>query len=285
MLVASKHRLVERLDDKVFAELEKALDLDAPSEKLRKRLNLSVSLYLWDHQRIKPGRAAVRARLNALRKAALHLYEQLNENPTEVAARTTIKLASDKLLQDKTYVVQGKTYVGSEYFDAVAEEVEKLPDCQYKTYCRNLHKGLEIDDVPNEREVLWEVNRLVQRGADIDLIALEELRQLCRFIETLKQDKGGRTGSLAWNELMLDLAKAYEEATGKKATVTESEHRAPTGERYSGQFVRAATIYRETAALCFGNVRPRLNGALGPALRRLVEPRTLSEGAKLISPT
>lgn len=71
---------------------------------------------------------------------------------------------------------------------------------------------------------------------------------------------------------MLNLAGIYADATGKQATVTENEHRAEAGERYSGAFVRVATIVDRAAAASVG-IEPRPNRALGPALRRLTKPR------------
>jgi hypothetical protein len=280
--MASKRRFIPRpqqwLDDSVFAALEKDLGLNTPSERLRKRLNLSVSLYLWDCQRIRPNRAAAQKRFKAVKDAARNLYVQLNENPVEVAARAAIKIASDKLLA-------GKEKVGREFSMALKQEVQKLPDSKLRTYYLNLFgekeatDDFEIDDVPDEREVVSQLRGLVLRKAGIDLDAIsKELDRLIRFIGSLKQDRGGRPAADAWNHLMLSLAEAYEEATGEKATVTENEHRAAAGERYSGAFVRAATIIdRETAAVAFPPVRPRPNRQLGPALRRLLKARSATK--------
>jgi hypothetical protein len=274
------HR-VQYLNDTVFTEIERELGLTKPNEKLRKRLNLSVSLYLWDRQRITPRWAEVRKRLDAVGVAALNLYKKLNEDPVEAAARAAMYRVSDGLLK-------GRTAAGSKFFVAMRKEAEKLPDSRFKTYCLNLFgerkdaDNSKIDDEPNEREVLWQIKALVRRkvGIDLDIISAE-LDRLWRFVGSLKRSEGGRPGDWAWKALMSDLAKAYQEATGNKATVTENEHRAAAGKRYSGQFVRAAAILdRETAALCITNVKPRTNGALGPALRRLVEPRPVRRRSK-----
>ena len=73
---------------------------------------------------------------------------------------------------------------------------------------------------------------------------------------------------------MLSLADIYEHATGKEPTVTENEHRAGVGERYSGQFIRMATLLDQaTAGFCNTEAHP--NSALGPALRRLLKSRQL----------
>ena len=95
----------------------------------------------------------------------------------------------------------------------------------------------------------------------------EKLERLCAFIDNYK-GKGGRPRSEAWNVLMMELGVLYEDVTGKKPTVTENEHCAEAGERYSGAFVRLATLVDGAfAELC--GVKPRPNSALGPALRRL----------------
>jgi hypothetical protein len=136
----------------------------------------------------------------------------------------------------------------------------------------------DVDVAPNEREVLWQIKGLARRRAGIDLdVISEELERLCWFVGSMKHSKGGRPSDWAWNALMGGLADAYEEATRKEATVTENEHRAAAGERYSGQFVRVAAILdRETAALCVA-VKPRPNRALGPALQRLLRRRSKTD--------
>ncbi|HEY5126773.1 MAG TPA: hypothetical protein VIJ35_05645, partial [Bradyrhizobium sp.] len=101
-------------------------------------------------------------------------------------------------------------------------------------------------------------------------------------IDAREKSKGGRPRDKAWDELMLNLAAAYEEATGKQATVTENEHRAGAGERYSGPFVRVAAIVDQeaTSAVSFTGVTPRPNSALGPALRRVLKSRRTRERSK-----
>ena len=102
-----------------------------------------------------------------------------------------------------------------------------------------------------------------------DLVDLsEKLERLCAFIDNYK-GKGGRPRSEAWNVLMMELGVLYEDVTGKKPTVTENEHCAEAGERYSGAFVRLATLVDGAIAELCG-VKPRPNSALGPALRRLL---------------
>ena len=102
-----------------------------------------------------------------------------------------------------------------------------------------------------------------------DLVDLsEKLERLCAFIDNYK-GKGGRPRSEAWNVLMMELGVLYEDVTGKKPTVTENDHRAEAGERYSGAFVRLATLVDGAIAELCG-VKPRPNSALGPALRRLL---------------
>ena len=102
----------------------------------------------------------------------------------------------------------------------------------------------------------------------LDLADLsEKLERLCAFIDNCK-GTGGRPPLEPWNILMIELGVLYEDVTGKKPTVTENEHRAEAGERYSGAFVRLATLVDGEIARMFG-VEPRPNSALGPALRRL----------------
>ena len=68
---------------------------------------------------------------------------------------------------------------------------------------------------------------LVHRNNRIDLDDLsDKLERLAGFVDAHKKSEGGNPGFWLWNRLMLDVAAAYEEATGKEATVTENEHRA-----------------------------------------------------------
>jgi hypothetical protein len=76
---------------------------------------------------------------------------------------------------------------------------------------------------------------------------------------------------------MQQLAAIYLDETGVKPTVTENEHRAETNERYSGRFVRIATLVdhatAEIASKSGYHTAPRSNSALGPAVRYLLEPK------------
>jgi hypothetical protein len=127
-------------------------------------------------------------------------------------------------------------------------------------------------------KVLDAIKGLILRNLDIDLEDLSQsLKRLCSFIDSRKKNEGGNPGHEYWNELMGKVARIYEEATGTKATVTENQY--AEGDRYSGQFVRVATIIdRATAAMI--RIKPRHNTALGPALRRLVEPRKPSRDSR-----
>jgi hypothetical protein len=284
--MVSKRRLPRRpeqvLADEVYAEIERELGLNKPSQILRKELDRSVSLFLWDDSQRTPPRAKeIRKRLNAVSEAAAILCTRLKEDPTELSIRTAMRRVTDALLESKLAA-------GPEFNAAVRREAEKLPDIKFKPYYLNFFEdggagdNFKIDDAPHDREVLQQIKWLVLREVGIDLdVIVEQLDQLCRFIVTLKRGKGGRPPDRAWNALMSDLARIFEETTGGKATVTENEHRAAAGERYSGQFVSiAAIVDRETAALRLTNVKPRSNGALGPALRRLIEPRSVRRRSK-----
>jgi len=269
-------RVRNQLDNHVFAEIERELGLPGPNAVLRSRINLAISLYFLDRQRITAPSAEVSNRLKAVNAAARNLYQKLNESPVEVAARAAMESAFDRLLKGR------KMFVSSKFFGAMRKKAAKLPNSRYKTACLKLFGEQggasihEFEDVLNEREVVSQIRRLAleQVGVDLDLMS-GELDRLCRFIVSLKPSKGGRPGDTAWGALMSALADAYEEVTGQKATVTENEHRAAEGERYSGQFTRLATIVdRETAAVSVPTVSPRSNGQIGPALRRLVKARS-----------
>ena len=121
----------------------------------------------------------------------------------------------------------------------------------------------------DSRAVEHRVSGLILRETDIDADDLsEKLARICSFIETRKKDKGGWRGYESWNEMMLEVAAIYREATGKRATVTESKYT----KKYTGPFVEIATIIDKATATS-AETQPRPNSALGPALRRLIEPR------------
>jgi hypothetical protein len=270
------------LDDEVFAKLERELGLESPNKKLRNRLSGCVFDYLWSCQQKKPREAAVRKRLSAIKMAARKLHEVLNENPADVAARAVINAAMHKLF------VGDKTIIGAEFIAGMRKQYEQLPNGKVKASMRGIfeersgHKDFPMDYVvDDEREVLWRVKGLVHRNINLDELS-EKLDQLCGVVDAYKKSKGGRPRFKAWDELMLNLAAAYEEATGKQATVTENEHRAGAGERYSGPFVRVAAIVDQkmTSAVSFTGVRPRPNSALGPAFQRVLKSRRTRERSK-----
>jgi len=182
-----------------------------------------------------------------MKKAGLELRKTLTEDPIEAAARAAAKAAMDELF--KKY--HGKTIPGDTLRATMRALHEKLPDSTTKVAVEELlsdgdDKALQrrqSDRILDERAVCnwvkWQI--LHRTGIDVDDLA-EQLDQLCAFIDLHEKSKGGRPGNKAWDDLMLNLAGIYADATGKQATVTENEHRAEAGERYSGAFVRVAAI-------------------------------------------
>jgi hypothetical protein len=123
--------------------------------------------------------------------------------------------------------------------------------------------------------VTLEAAYVVGSEINFDLLGLSEnLERLENY-----KGQGGRPASEAWLNLMSQLAKMYKDETGEDATVTENEHGAGSGERYSGRFVRLAALVDQATAEISG-LEPRPNSALGPALRRLLEPRSKRRRSK-----
>jgi hypothetical protein len=274
-----KYKGPQVVDDEVFAEIEGVLDLVLP-EKLRDRISSGVLYYLWSRQHPRPSEAAVSDQLKAVKEAALELRKTLTEDPIEAAARAAKKAAMDELF--KKY--HGKTIPGDALRATMRALHDKLPDSAIKDLVGEGLKNLSDGDdkaphrtqgkrIIDERAVYdwvkWQI--LHRAGINVDDI-VEQLDQLCAVIDAREKSKGGRPGNKEWDDLMLNLADIYAEATGKQATVTENEHRAEAAERYSGAFVRVATVVDRATAESVG-IEPRLNGALGPALRRLTKPR------------
>lgn len=228
------------LDDDVFVQIEKALGLDTPNDRLRGRLDSAVFNYVWFSQHPPANEAAVSKRLKKMKLAADKLRtlikDPINQHPRNTATEI---LAEARKWLDET---------PPEKMDEVLRAME---------------------DQVRGRAMEHRVGGLILRETDIDVDDLaEKLEQICSFIDAREKSKGGWRGYEFWNELMLEVATIYQEATGKRATVTESNY---GGKRYSGTFVDIATIIDEaTAASAF--TQPRLNSALGPALRRLIEP-------------
>ena len=274
------------LDDEVFAKVERELGLESPNETLRNRVDSCVFDYIWFSQHRPPYEAAVSDRLDAINEAALRLRKTLTEDPIDAAARAAAKAAMDELF--KKY--HGKIIPRDTLRATMRALHDKLPDSTTKVAVEELlsdgdDKALQqtqserIDERAVCNWVKWQI--LHRTGIDVADLA-EQLDQLCAFIDAREKSKGGRPRDKAWDELMLNLAAAYEEATGKQATVTENEHRAGAGERYSGPFVRVAAIVDQeaTSAVSFTGVTPRPNSALGPALRRVLKSRRTRERSK-----
>jgi hypothetical protein len=96
------------LDDEVLAKLERELGLKSPDEKLRNRLALCVFHYVSFCQHPRASEAAIHRRLVSIKKAAIKLYQTLNENPTEAAARTAMNAVFYRLMEGKT-TTKGRT--------------------------------------------------------------------------------------------------------------------------------------------------------------------------------
>jgi hypothetical protein len=185
----------------------------------------------------------VRRRLKSIRKAASKLRKFFTENPQADAA--------------------------SEYFERSAgNPFYRAIGLDLNPYFAKMSELLR-------KKSVWIDGRDVLFHCPIDRDGLcERLDQLCAFIDRQKRGQSGKPASDTWNSLMLQLADIYEAATGKEATVTENEHRAKAGRRYSGPFVDIATLIdRTTADYCKTNAHP--NSALGPALRRLLKRRKI----------
>jgi hypothetical protein len=231
-----------------LAEIERELGSASPNEKVRSRLALCLHLYLTVFLPAPPPmEAAVRKRLKGIKTAASKLHKLLNEDVAVVAARAAFEAALDKVNGGR---------IDSGWFIGL---LDQLPENN------------------KEHLVLRQVRGVLLRRIGLDRDELsEKLERLYTFINNRKKSSGGNPGFRAWNRLMQDLAAIYADETGEKPTVTENEHRAETNERYSGRFVRIATLVdratAEIASETYGTA-PRSNSALGSALRYLLEPK------------
>jgi hypothetical protein len=238
----------QHLSEEVLAEIERELGSASPNEKVRSRLALCVHLYLTVFLPAPPPmEAAVRKRLKGIKTAASKLHKLLNEDVAVVAARAAFEAALDKVNGGR---------IDSGWFIGL---LDQLPENN------------------KEHLVLRQVRGVLLRRIGLDRDELsEKLERLYTFINNRKKSSGGNPGFRAWNRLMQDLAAIYADETGEKPTVTENEHRAETNERYSGRFVRIATLVdratAEIASETYGTA-PRSNSALGSALRYLLEPK------------
>lgn len=235
-------------------EIARALGLN---ESLRNRLSRSVNLYLREIEEASEAprvlQPNVRRRLKSIRTAASKLRKFFSENPKADDTRAYLRA-----WEDRGY---GFDAITPDWKEALGDDLLGLQEAAAKMYKVLGRRSLYVDG----QDVLFnsslDVNDLCKR-----------LDELCAFIDRQKKSKGGRPASDAWNKLMLSLADVYEDATGKQPTITENEHRAGVGERYSGQFMRVATLIDQaTAGFCNAEARP--NSALGPALRRLLKSR------------
>jgi hypothetical protein len=220
-----------------------------------------VRLYIDEMQAAtKPPRlmqAKVRQRLKAIKTSASKLRECFTEHPQAAAARAELKS-----LEDRGY---GFDAINPAWKEAISDDNLRGLQEAFALTCELLgRKSVYVDGV----DVLWPT---VPRIFGIDVTELcKTLDALCAFIDMQPRGKDGRPALEAWNQLMLSLAVIYRDATGKEPTVTENEHRAGIGERYSGQFICIATLLDQaTANYC--NTQARPNSALGPALRRLLK--------------
>ena len=256
----------QHLSEEVLAEIERELGSASPNEKVRSRLALCVLLYLTAALRAPPPmEAAVGKRLKKIKTAASKLHKLLNEDAAEVAARAAFETAWGKA----PGTIHSSWFIGL---------LDQLPESKFRDFVADLVDGRE-PSYDEESVVLRRVRGVLLRGIDLNLVEFcEKLERLCTFIKNRKKGSGGNPGFRAWNWLMRELAAIYADETGEKPTVTENEHRTETNERYSGRFVRIATLVdRATAEIAskrYGyGTAPRSNSALGSALRYLLEPK------------
>jgi hypothetical protein len=251
-------KVLRVLDDDVFIKLEQAMNPATLTDELRNRLSSQIFDYFASCQRLPPRQAIVRERLVSITKAARKLHREINENPTTVEARAQMS----RILKN-----QKGGRVDRKIINELQKQLDRFPDRSSKT------------DQTDERDVLQRINSLVQRISGVDLSELSEvLDRLCSAAESAQKSKGGRPAYKSWNKLMLGLAGIYEDATGKPATVTENEYKAVADERYSGTFVRVATIidFETATGMSFMGLKPRRNSAIGPALQRVLKSRSPS---------
>jgi hypothetical protein len=247
-----------------LAEIERELGSASPNEKVRRRLAISVELYLHQLRAPPPKEEAVSKRLRSIKTAASKLRRALNEDAREVAARAVFKAELDKF--------KGSTIPFSWFRTGL---LNQLPESKFRDGVADFAEGRESSWDNEEYLVLQQVRGVLLSGIDLDLDELsQKLERLCTFISNRKKSRGGTPGFRAWNRLMQELAAIYADETGEKPTVTENEHRAAKNERYSGRFVHIATLVdRATAEITpktYGTA-PRPNSALGSALRYQLE--------------
>jgi hypothetical protein len=206
--------------------------------------------------------AAVSKRLKRIKTAASELHKLLNEDAVEVAARAALEAALDNLKGGR---------IDSGWF---ARVLSQLPESKFRDSLADSTEGRKAS-FDKEEVVLRRARRVLSKnGLDLDDLS-EKLERLYTFIDNRKKSSGGNPGFGAWKWLMQRLAGIYADETGEKPSVTENEHRAETNERYSGRFVRIATLVDSATAEISSksgyHTAPRSNSALGPALRYLLE--------------
>ncbi len=255
---------VRRLID-AEAEIARELGLN---ESLRSRLSHCVTSYIRDvreaSERPRVLQSKVHRRFKSIRKAASKLRKFFTESPKADKARVSLKDFENSGYGFAAVDPNWKQTLGDERLRGLQEATASF----YGQLNRNS---------------VWVDGRDVLFHSPIDSNGLcKALDQLCEFIDKQEKGTGGRPASEAWDNLMLQLAAIYEAATGKEATVTENEHRAEQGERYSGPFIRIASLIDHTTAdYCKTEAHPNSalgpeahpNSALGPALRRLLKSR------------
>jgi hypothetical protein len=146
---------------------------------------------------------------------------------------------------------------------------KKLKDIKDAANClrEKLYAGNEVIPLEDRPVVAAVMNWLMTSDSGWNDIK-KALDRLCSVIDAQGKSKNGRPKEQAWNIMMSNVMSLYRQKTGKRPTVTENEHRAEVGERYSGLFVPIATIV-DRAAASYTGTRPLSNSALGARLRRL----------------
>jgi hypothetical protein len=165
-----------------------------------------------------------------MRKAASKLRKFFTENPKADKTRASLKDTENRGYGFAARDPNWKETLGEEVLRGLQDSFARMYELL-------------------NRKSVWVDGQDVLFHSPIDRDGLcKRLDELCEFIDKQEKGKGGRPASEAWDDLILQLAAIYKAATGKEATVTENEHQAEQGERYSGPFIRIATLIDQTTA-------------------------------------
>jgi hypothetical protein len=268
---------VNYLSDGVLARIEQALEIGEPNLILRRRLNVSVAVYLHPRQEMvtePPKWLNVRSRLKKIGKAASKLHNLLNEDPVELEAQTGMQDAVDRFLA-KSKTMGKTTYVGSDFAAAMSRAARKLPESKHKAFYLKLWAAdgrASEADAPGDRAVLLQISGMFKGALNIDASQIShELGLISKFVESLKPKKSGPNALADWYALMSSLANIFKEIKGKPPKVT---YNAVSSAYRGGTFLRAAKILdREVSLLCSPPVEPLSGSTIGSRLQKLLKSR------------